>query len=94
MYKALLKVKLASMLNWLTGGTKRGKKDGKGKMILYALLMVYVAGIFCWIFGMVFHTLAEPLYTARLAWLYFLMVLIMSFALMVVFSVFTAKSQL
>lgn len=94
MYKALLKVKLASMLNWLTGGTKRGKKAGKGKMILYALLMVYVAGIFCWIFGMVFHTLAEPLYTARLAWLYFLMALIMSFALMVVFSVFTAKSQL
>lgn len=94
MYKALLKVKLASMLNWLTGGTKRGKKAGKGKMILYALLMVYVAGIFCWMFGMVFSALAEPLYTANLDWLYFLMVLIMSFALMVVFSVFTAKSQL
>ena len=94
MFKALMKVKLASILNWLAGGSKRGKKPGKVKLILYALLMVYVIGIFCWMFGMVFSVLAEPLYTAGLAWLYFLMALIMSFALMVVFSVFTAKSQL
>ena len=94
MFKALMKVKLASIFNWLAGGSKRGKKAGKGKMILYALLMVYVIGIFCWMFGMVFSALAEPMYTSGLAWLYFLMALIMSFALMVVFSVFTAKSQL
>ena len=94
MFKALMKVKLASIFNWLGGGSKRGKKSGKGKFILYALLMVYAIGVFCWLFGMVFSALAEPLYTLSLAWLYFLMVLIMSFAMMVVFSVFTAKSQL
>ena len=94
MFKALMKVKLASILNWLAGGAKRGKKPGKVKLILYALLMVYVIGIFCWMFGMVFSALAEPLYNMNLAWLYFLMALILSFALMVVFSVFTAKSQL
>ena len=94
MFKALMKVKLASIFNWLGGGSKRGKKSGKGKLILYALLMVYAIGVFCWLFGMVFSALAEPLYTLGLAWLYFLMVLIMSFAMMVVFSVFTAKSQL
>ena len=94
MFKALMKVKLASILNWLAGGSKRGKKPGKVKLILYALLMVYVIGIFCWMFGMVFSALAEPLYNMNLAWLYFLMALILSFALMVVFSVFTAKSQL
>ena len=94
MFKALMKVKLASIFNWLGGGSKRGKKSGKGKLILYALLMVYAIGVFCWLFGMVFSALAEPLYTSGLAWLYFLMVLIMSFAMMVVFSVFTAKSQL
>lgn len=94
MFKALMKVKLASIFNWLGGGSKRGKKSGKGKFILYALLMVYAIGVFCWLFGMVFSALAEPLYTSGLAWLYFLMVLIMSFAMMVVFSVFTAKSQL
>ena len=94
MFKALMKVKLASIFNWLGGGSKRGKKSGKGKLVLYALLMVYAIGVFCWLFGMVFSALAEPLYTSGLAWLYFLMVLIMSFAMMVVFSVFTAKSQL
>lgn len=94
MFKALMKVKLASIFNWLGGGSKRGKKSGKGKLALYALLMVYAIGVFCWLFGMVFSALAEPLYTLGLAWLYFLMVLIMSFAMMVVFSVFTAKSQL
>lgn len=94
MFKALMKVKLASMLNWLAGGAKKDKKPRKGRMILYALLMVYVIGVFCWMFGMVFSLLAEPLHDVGLAWLYFLMTFIMSFALMVVFSVFTAKSQL
>ena len=37
MFKALMKVKLASILNWLAGGSKRGKKPGKVKLILYAL---------------------------------------------------------
>lgn len=94
MFKALMRVKLASIFNWLAGGTKQGKKAGKGKMILYGLLMVYVLGIFCWMFCMVFSALAEPMYTAHLSWLYFLMALIMAFALMVVFSVFMAKNQL
>ena len=94
MFKALLRIKLASLPSMLTGGAKRGKKRGKGMAVLYALLMVYVIGVFCWMFAGMFSMLAEPLHDAGLSWLYFLMTLILAFTLMVIFSVFTAKSQL
>lgn len=96
MLKALIKVNLASILNWLTGGKKRGaqKKSGKGKLILYSLLMLYAFGIFAWIFSMIFGLLAEPLYAADCGWLYFVYVFIMCFALMFIFSVFASKNRL
>ncbi len=94
MYKALFRVKLASILSWLSGGTKSGKKPSKGKALLYALLVVYVVGVFGWMFAMMFSMLAEPLYLSGFGWLYFLMAFVMAFAIMTIFSVFTAKSQL
>ena len=53
MLKALLKVNLLALLSWLSGSAKRGGKAGKGskgKAVLYALLMLYALGVFCWLF--------------------------------------------
>lgn len=95
MLKALLKVNLAALLSWLSGsGKSNGKGKGKGKAVLYALLMVYCLGVFCWLFGQVFELLAGPLYTSGCGWLYFVYVYIVAFALMFIFSVFAAKNRL
>lgn len=89
MLKALLKVNAAAFVNWLAGSGKRGNKgkSSKGKMIVYALLMLYALGVFCWLFGEIFALLAPPLYNAGCGWLYFVYVFIVAFALMFVFSV-------
>lgn len=94
MLKALLKVNAAAFVNWLAGSGKRGNKgkSSKGKMIVYALLMLYALGVFCWLFGEIFALLAPPLYNAGCGWLYFVYVFIVAFALMFVFSVFAAKT--
>ena len=96
MLKALLKVNAAAFVYWLTGSGKRSNsgKGSKGKMIVYALLMLYALGVFCWLFGQIFALLAPPLYNAGCGWLYFVYVFIVAFALMFVFSVFAAKNRL
>ena len=97
MLKALLRMNVAAMLNWLTGGSKRAKKEkpaAKGKLILYAALMIYALGVFAWLFAMIFSLLAEPLYQAGTGWLFFVYVYIMAFAIMFIFSVFAAKNRL
>ena len=96
MLKALLKVNFAALVSWLSGSGKRGSKGkgGKVKGIVYALLMLYVLGVFCWLFGQIFQLLAKPLYNAGCGWLYFVYVFIVAFAVMFIFSVFAAKNRL
>lgn len=95
MLKALLKVNFSALASWLTGSGKRsGKKGGKGKAIVYGLLMLYALGVFCWLFGQIFALLAAPLYNAGCGWLYFVYVFIVAFAVMFIFSVFAAKNRL
>lgn len=95
MLKALLKVNLAALLSWLSGsGKSNGKSRSKVKAVLYALLMIYALGVFCWLFAQVFGMLAGPLYTSGCGWLYFVYVYIVAFAIMFIFSVFAAKNRL
>ena len=97
MLKALIKVNFAALLSWLSGSGKRSGKPAKGgkvKAVLYALLMLYCLGVFCWLFAQVFGLLAGPLYTSGSGWLYFVYVYIVAFAVMFIFSVFAAKNRL
>ena len=97
MLKALLKVNAAAFIHWITGGNKRAGKPGKnskGRMIAYAALFLYVFGVFGWLFAQMFTLLAEPMYLSGTGWLYFVYVFIMAFALMFIFSVFSAKNRL
>ncbi len=98
MLKLLLKVRMLSWLAYLSGSGPRGafknKKSGKGKALLFGLLYLYLAVVFVGMFYAMFSMLAPVFHEAGLGWFYFCLFLMVAFALMFVFSVFTAKSQL
>lgn len=98
MLKLLLKVRMQSWLAYLSGSGPRGafknKTGGKGKIVLFAILYIYLIAVFVGMFFSMFSMLAPVFYETGLAWFYFCLFLMVAFALMFIFSVFTAKSQL
>ena len=94
MLKALLKVRLSAFGAMLTGTGKNKGKSSTGKKIAFAVLMLYVGGAFgSMLFGLL-NSIAPAFTYANLEWLYFTFYALISFGLMAVGSVFTAKSQL
>lgn len=97
MFKTLLKTRLAAFGAYYSGaGRRRGgkKQAGAGRKVLYALLFLYCFVAFGGMFFGLFSVLAEAFAGTAYAWLYFVMYAIVSFALMFIGSVFTAKTQL
>lgn len=92
MFKALLKARLQALLSSFYKGKTGGISPVKKALI--GLLLVYVAGVFLFIFGSLFFSLALPLANAGLGWLYFALAAIMAAALMFVGSVFMTMTQL
>ena len=93
MFKALLKVQFSAFAYRMTGGNSK-KKRSKSRALLFALLMMYVAGVFAMMFGMFFSQIAEPFHTIGAGWLYFSFMGMLSFAMMFLFSVFMTGAQL
>ncbi|MGO5115267.1 hypothetical protein ACTQ33_09590 [Candidatus Avoscillospira sp. LCP25S3_F1] len=94
MVKALLRARFLQLFRTLLRSGRKGKQRTGGSLILYALLMLYVLGVFCWLFGSMADTLCMPLYQLELDWLYFALMAITAVALGVVGSIFSTKSQL
>lgn len=94
MLKTLLRIRMAALLAAFTGQSRKRKSQTKGKLVGYALLMLYCFCAFVFLFYASFSQLAAAFFPAGLGWLYFAMFAIMAFALMFIGSVFTAKSQL
>ena len=94
MLKTLLRIRIAALLAAFTGQSRKRKSQTKGKLVGYALLMLYCFCAFVFLFYASFSQLAAAFFPAGLGWLYFAMFAIMAFALMFIGSVFTAKSQL
>lgn len=98
MLKALLKTRLAAFLAGYSGasGHTGGEKaaPSRGRKILFALLMLYCFVVFIGMFFMLFSQLTAAFGGTDYAWLYFALYAIMTFALMFLGSVFTARSQL
>lgn len=97
MLNSLIKNELYAYVNWFTGGkanTRKGKKRSTASMLLYAFLMIYLLGIFGWLFFQIFDAMFQPLHMLGFDWLFFIYVFVVAFALMFIFSVFTAKSKL
>jgi len=97
MLNLLLKVRMQAWLAYLSGSGRNGafrNKSGKGKIVLFAFLYLYLIVVFVGMFFAMFSMLAPVFYDMGLGWFYFCLFLMVAFALMFVFSVFTAKSQL
>lgn len=99
MLKALLKKQFQSfgyaLLNQRKkGANKAGKKSGKGSIVLMAILLIYVAGVFGVMFFGLGSMLSETLIALDMSWLYFTYAAILATVLAVVGSIFMTQSSL
>ncbi len=94
MMKALLKLRFRALWAGLTAQGQKKKKSGKGTLLLYAILYLYVLVVICGAMGFLFHSLAGPYDALGLPWLYFSMSGMMGLGFAVIGSVFTTQSQL
>ena len=94
MFKALMKVQLASVIASLTRSSKGNEKRSAASGALIAVLFVFVAGVLVFAFGAMFYALAAPMHSVSLDWFYFAMAALTAFALCFIGSVFTAQQQL
>mgnify|MGYP000092079092 CR=1 FL=1 len=92
MLKHLVFIRIKSMF---AGMFARGKKRASGKKILlFALLGIYIVGCFGILFGGMFASICDVFVQLGMPWLYFGLMGIMVFALCFVGSVFITQNQL
>ena len=97
MIKVLVKARFAAMLAAMTPKKKNAdptKPQGKGMLILMALLYLYLGGVFMMMFFSAFFGISQIYLPTGNAWMYFSVFVILSFAMIFIGSVFTAKAQL
>lgn len=98
MLKTLIKIRMTAVFNAMVRGSKAKKKQNAGSRAAGAvgmtILFVYLAACFLFLFGMLFFSLAEPFHQAGLDWFYFAFMMLFTFALMFMGSVFMAQSVL
>lgn len=94
MLKTLVKKQLQGMLTARYRTGKGGKQKSKAGFLVYALLMLYVAGVLCFLYFSMMQSLCAPLLSAGLGWLYFALAGILAVVLAVVGSVFLTQATL
>lgn len=93
MFKTLLSVRLSAYFAAILGAG-RSKKPSTGRSVLFALLFLYVIGVFLSLFFGFFSALAVAAAGTDYEWLYFSMFAMISFGLMFIGTVMTTKAQL
>ena len=97
MLKTLMRVRLASLFHSLTSGgrnARNGKPAGKGRLVLVLFALAYAFIAVGGLFFLMFMQLSEAYHDAGLGWLYFAVFTILDLGIMVVGTVFSAKTQL
>ncbi len=94
MLKTLLSLRLRSMLSVLNGSQRTKKKQSRFGLAAFTLLMLVSFSSLGFLFWHIFDMLSEPFASFGLGELYFALLALLSFALMFIGSIFTAKSQL
>ena len=84
----LIKIRLKGLLSRTLRSSKYEKKNSKGKIILYSLLIIYAAIVFIGIFGMTFNSLVKPMHILNLDWGYFALAFLSAFLISLLFNVF------
>lgn len=97
MLKALLKKQFSELLySYMKRGVAKPSEKGNntGKLILFGLLMLYVVGVFVYIFYGVMKELCAPLCAFGLQWMYFSLAGMLATALAIIGSIFLVQYQL
>lgn len=96
MFKTLVKKQFREILSGFMykQSKKNGNKSSKGKIILFALLMLYCMIVFAGLFYSTFEMIADSFVPMKLEWLCFAMAGLMATALGVIGSIFATQSQL
>lgn len=98
MLKALLKKQFSELLySYMKRGVAKPDAKGnnnKGKLILFAVLMLYVVGVFVVIFYKAMKELCPTLCAFGLQWLYFSLAGMLATALAIIGSIFLVQYQL
>lgn len=92
MIKALVAIRVRALL---AGMLNRGqKKRGKGTVVLFVFLYLYVIAVVAGMMCFTFYQLAAPYHDAGLDWLYFAMAGLMGLGFALIGSVFATQNQL
>ena len=94
MLKTLLHTRLLALLSVLTGSSRTKKAQSKGKLAGFAMLMILSLFSISTLFSHIFETIGGIFQMAGLGWLYFAFAAVLSFGIMLVGNIFTAKAQL
>ena len=94
MLKTLIKKQLQMMLTAFYRAGKNKKQKSKAGYLVYAVLMLYVAGVIFFLFYSMMDTLCAPLVNSGLGWLYFSLAGVLSVVLAGIGSVFMTQSML
>lgn len=94
MTRKLVRIRLQSMLAAMTSQGRRKGNSGKGMVVVYILLYLYITVAMFGMMGANFYALAQPYHQFGLDWLYFALAGLMALGLAVIGSVFTTQSQL
>lgn len=93
MIKSLLALRIRALLAGMF--TKRNKNSsGKGTVILFTVLFLYIFAVVVGMMGFTFHYLVQPYHALGLDWLYFAMAGLMALGIAILGSVFTTQNQL
>ena len=90
----LIKIRLKGLLSRTLRSSKYEKKNSKGKIILYSLLIIYAAIVFIGIFGMTFNSLVKPMHILNLDWGYFALAFLSAFLISLLFNVFLVYQEI
>ena len=88
----LIQLRIRGMLS--RQSTRNGKRGGKGMMVFLLIVFAFCFLTFGVLFYQMFHTLAASLSGTPLAWYYFALAALMSFALSFIGTAFAAKTEL
>lgn len=94
MLKALIKKQLLEMFSFIYQNKKSGKHRSKVSLFLYAILLIYLFGMFGFMFYKLFDSICNIYFDAGFGWLYFALAGILATGLGVLGSVFTTYSSI
>jgi len=94
MFRSLLKIRLLALWQVIVGRRVKKRSASKVKIVLYAILAVYIIASLLLAVGMMFMGLTRPLVSVGLGWLVMAVAALMYVAVSVIGSIFMTQQQI